>query len=258
MRHAKPFAVGLNCALGAELMRPYIAELARVADTLVSAYPNAGLPNAMGEYDETPDDMAGLLDEWAERWHRQHRGRLLRHHAGPHPRHRRRGREVRQAAPRAARSAAQDAPVGAGAVRAWREVEVTNARARFHQSSASGPTSPGSAKFRKLIEADDYPAALEVARQQVEAGARCIDVNMDEGLLDSEAAMVDLPQPDRRRAGHRARAGDDRLIQMGGDRGRAEMRAGQGDRQLDLHEGRRGAVPRAGQEGAAAMARPWW
>ena len=66
VKHAKPFAVGLNCALGAELMRPHIAELARVADTLVSAYPNAGLPNAMGEYDETPDQTGHALHEWAE------------------------------------------------------------------------------------------------------------------------------------------------------------------------------------------------
>jgi 5-methyltetrahydrofolate--homocysteine methyltransferase len=66
VKHAKPFAVGLNCALGAELMRPHIAELARVADTLVSAYPNAGLPNAMGEYDETPDETGHMLHDWAE------------------------------------------------------------------------------------------------------------------------------------------------------------------------------------------------
>ncbi len=65
IRHARPFAVGLNCALGADLMRPHIAELARIADTLVAAYPNAGLPNAMGEYDETPDDTARMLGEWA-------------------------------------------------------------------------------------------------------------------------------------------------------------------------------------------------
>jgi 5-methyltetrahydrofolate--homocysteine methyltransferase len=66
VRHAKPFAVGLNCALGAELMRPHIAELSRIADTLVSAYPNAGLPNAMGEYDETPDQTGHMLHDWAE------------------------------------------------------------------------------------------------------------------------------------------------------------------------------------------------
>jgi 5-methyltetrahydrofolate--homocysteine methyltransferase len=66
VRHAKPFAIGLNCALGADLMRPHIAELARIADTLVAAYPNAGLPNAMGEYDEGPDETACFLEEWAK------------------------------------------------------------------------------------------------------------------------------------------------------------------------------------------------
>jgi 5-methyltetrahydrofolate--homocysteine methyltransferase len=65
VRHARPFAIGLNCALGADLMRPHIAELARIADTLVAAYPNAGLPNAMGEYDEGPDETACMLEEWA-------------------------------------------------------------------------------------------------------------------------------------------------------------------------------------------------
>jgi 5-methyltetrahydrofolate--homocysteine methyltransferase len=66
IRHARPFAVGLNCALGADLMRPHIAELSRIADTLVAAYPNAGLPNAFGEYDETPGETADMLTEWAE------------------------------------------------------------------------------------------------------------------------------------------------------------------------------------------------
>ena len=79
----------------------------------------------------------------------------------------------------------------------------------------------GSARFRKLIEANDYAAALEVARQQVESGANMLDVNMDEGMLDSEKAMMHLPQPDRRRARHLARADHDRLLEMVGDRGRA-------------------------------------
>ena len=114
----------------------------------------------------------------------------------------------------------------------------------------------GSAKFRKLIAAGDYAAALDVAREQVANGAQIIDVNMDEGLLDSEKAMVDVPQPDRRRARHRPRAGDDRLLEVGGDRGRPEVRAGQGDRQLDLDEGRRGGVPRAGPKLCRATAPP--
>ena len=84
--HAKPFSVGINCALGARDMRPYLAELARIADCYVSCYPNAGLPNAFGEYDEQPADTGGYLREFADERLRQHRRRLLRHDAGPHPR----------------------------------------------------------------------------------------------------------------------------------------------------------------------------
>jgi 5-methyltetrahydrofolate--homocysteine methyltransferase len=93
--------------------------------------------------------------------------------------------------------------------------------------SASAPTSPARRSFRKLIEAGDYTAALDVAREQVENGAQIIDVNMDEGLLDSEAGDGDVPQPDRRRARHRPRAGHDRQLEVERDRGRPEVRAGQ-------------------------------
>ncbi len=92
IRHARPLAVGLNCALGARDMRPYVAELSRLADSFVSVYPNAGLPNAFGEYDETPDQTAAVLAEFAERRLPQPRRRVLRHHARPHRGHRRRGR----------------------------------------------------------------------------------------------------------------------------------------------------------------------
>ena len=85
----------------------------------------------------------------------------------------------------------------------------------------------GSRAFAKLILAGDFAGAVEVARQQVATGAQIIDVNMDEAMLDSKAAMVTLPEPDRRRARHRARAGDDRLVEVGGDRGRPQVRAGQ-------------------------------
>ena len=86
----------------------------------------------------------------------------------------------------------------------------------------------GSRAFAKLILAGDFAGAVEVARQQVATGAQIIDVNMDEAMLDSKAAMVALPESDRLRARHRARAGDDRLVEVGGDRGRAQVRAGQG------------------------------
>ena len=108
----------------------------------------------------------------------------------------------------------------------------------------------GSAKFRKLITAGDYEAALDIARGQVENGAQIIDINMDEGLIDSEKAMTRFLNLIAGRARHRARAGDDRLLQMERDRGRPEMRAGQADRQFDQPEGRRGGLHRARREGA--------
>ena len=103
----------------------------------------------------------------------------------------------------------------------------------------------GSAKFRKLITAGDYATALLIAREQVENGAQVIDVNMDEGLLDVRTGDGDVPQPDRGRAGHRPRAGDDRFLEVVGDRGRPEMPAGQVGGQLHLAEGRRGGLHRA-------------
>ena len=114
----------------------------------------------------------------------------------------------------------------------------------------------GSAKFRKLIAANDYEAALEVARTQVENGAQIIDINMDEGLIDSEAAMRRFLCLIAGRARHRARAGDDRLLQMERDRGRPQMRAGQVDRQFDQPEGRRRGVHRARARRCCATARP--
>ena len=94
MQHLKPFSVGLNCSFGAEQLRPSVADMAAVADTLISVYPNAGLPNEMGEYDESPEYMAGLLEEWAQGRAHQYRRRLLRHDAGPYPRHRRGRRQI--------------------------------------------------------------------------------------------------------------------------------------------------------------------
>ena len=113
--------------------------------------------------------------------------------------------------------------------------------------SANAPTSPGSRAFAKLILAGDFTGAVEVARAAGANGAQIIDVNMDEAMLDSKAAMVKLPEPHRLRARHRACAGDDRLVQMGSDRGGLEVRAGQAHRQFDFAEGRRRAVPAPGE-----------
>ncbi len=115
----------------------------------------------------------------------------------------------------------------------------------------------GSAVFKKLILNNEYDKALDVARQQVENGAQMIDVNMDEAMLDGEKAMTHVPEPDRLRAGHLARAGHDRLLEVDRDRGRPEVHAGQAGGELHQPQGRRGKIHRAGARCAAATARPW-
>jgi 5-methyltetrahydrofolate--homocysteine methyltransferase len=180
VRHIKPFMIGLNCALGASELRPYIAELARVADTRVSAYPNAGLPNEFGEYDETAEEMAAVVGEFAQ----SGLVNMVGGCCGTRPEHiRALGKAVSDCAPRT--------------------VPELQARCRLSglEPFNIGPDDlfvnvgercnvTGSAIFRRLIEADDYSAAVAVARQQVDNGAQVIDVNMDEGMLDSEKAMV--------------------------------------------------------------------
>ena len=181
VRHAAPFSIGLNCALGAKEMRAHIAELARIADTLVCAYPNAGLPNEFGRYDESPASMAALLGEFAAAG----LVNIVGGCCGTTPDH------IRAIA---ARRRGQDAPrqfpavapllrlSGLEAFTLTPEIPFVNVGERTNVT--------GSARFRKLITAGDYAAALAVARDQVENGAQIIDVNMDEGLLDSEKAMT--------------------------------------------------------------------
>ncbi|MDJ0792788.1 MAG: methionine synthase [Woeseiaceae bacterium] len=180
VRHIKPFMIGLNCALGAGELRPYIAELSRVADTRVSAYPNAGLPNEFGEYDETPEEMAEVVGEFAS----SGLVNLIGGCCGTRPEHiRALGEVVEGVAPREV----PDVPVrcrlsGLEPFNIGPEDLFVNVGERCNVT--------GSAIFRRLIEADDYTAAVNVARQQVDNGAQVIDVNMDEGMLDSEKAMV--------------------------------------------------------------------
>ena len=180
VRHVKPFMVGLNCALGAGELRPYIAELSRVADTRVSAYPNAGLPNEFGEYDESPEDMAAVIGEFAD----SGLVNMVGGCCGTTPEHiRALGQAVADAAPRPV----PELPVrcrlsGLEPCNIGPDDLFVNVGERCNVT--------GSAIFRRLIEADDYAAAVAVARQQVDNGAQIIDVNMDEGMLDSEKAMV--------------------------------------------------------------------
>jgi 5-methyltetrahydrofolate--homocysteine methyltransferase len=179
VRHARPFAVGLNCALGGKDMRPYIAELSRLADCRVSCYPNAGLPNAFGEYDERPDETAAILRGFAE----DGLVNLVGGCCGTSPDHIADiAKAVEGVTPRVP---APHTPVmrlsGLEPLTITPEIGFVNVGERTNVT--------GSAAFRKLIKEGDYTAALAVARQQVEAGAQIIDVNMDEGMLDGVAAM---------------------------------------------------------------------
>jgi 5-methyltetrahydrofolate--homocysteine methyltransferase len=180
VRHVRPIAVGLNCALGAKQLRPHVEELSRIADCYVSAYPNAGLPNAFGEYDEQASETAAQLREWAESGivnivggccgtTPEHIAHIAKAVAGLPPR-------VPPAVPPRCRLS------GLEALNIEPEMLFVNIGERTNVT--------GSARFRKLIEAGDYVEALAVARDQVAAGAQLIDVNMDEGMLDSQAVMV--------------------------------------------------------------------
>ena len=178
--HARPLSVGLNCALGVEQLRGHVSELARVASTCVSAHPNAGLPNELGGYDESPEFMARHLGEWAEAGLLNIVGGCC----GTTPEHIAAIAEA--VAGKAPRVPPQPSPYlclsGLEPVVVTPESNFVNIGERTNVT--------GSARFKKLILNGDYETALDVARDQVENGAQIIDVNMDEGLLDGEEAMA--------------------------------------------------------------------
>ena len=182
VRHAQPLTVGLNCALGASAMRPHLAELSGVAETLICAYPNAGLPNEMGEYDETPEQMAAQVAEFA----RDGLVNIVGGCCGSTYDHIRAiAKAVEGFAPRALPTPAPLMRLsGLEPFVLTPEIPFVNVGERTNVT--------GSARFRKLITNGDYAAALDVARQQVENGAQIIDVNMDEGLIDSKQAMIEF------------------------------------------------------------------
>ena len=179
VRHAEPLAVGLNCALGAREMRPYVAELSRIAGCFVSAYPNAGLPNAFGEYDEAPAETAGVLAEFADAGFLNVVGGCC----GTTPAH-----IAAIAATMESRRPRRPAEV-APALRLSGLEPLHIDEASLFVNVGERTNITGSARFRNLIRASDYDTALSVAKQQVEAGAQVIDVNMDEGMIDGVAAM---------------------------------------------------------------------
>ncbi|NHN54825.1 methionine synthase [Calidifontibacter sp. DB0510] len=179
VRHARPIAIGLNCALGAADMRPYVAELARVADTFVSVYPNAGLPNAFGEYDETAAEMAAIVGDFAK----DGLVNIIGGCCGTTPEHiAALAATVEGVAPRTPAE-----PEPALRLSGLEPLNVTADSLFVNVGERTNIT--GSARFRKLIKEGDYPTALNVARQQVEAGAQVIDINMDEGMIDGVEAM---------------------------------------------------------------------
>ena len=182
VRHARPFSVGLNCALGASAMREHLAEIANVADTLVCAYPNAGLPNAFGQYDESPEAMAAQIGSFAA----DRIVNIVGGCCGSTPDHIRAIAEaVRGFKPR---EAPKIAPLmrlsGLEPFTLTADIPFVNIGERTNVT--------GSARFRKLVTAGDYAGGLAVARDQVANGAQIIDVNMDEGLIDSKAVMVEF------------------------------------------------------------------
>ncbi len=180
VRHANPFAIGLNCALGAKELRPYVADLAGACDTLVSAHPNAGLPNEFGGYDESPETMAVMIEEFA----RSGLVNIVGGCCGTKPEHIKAfGEAVAGIVPRKIPQKPRYMRLsGLEPFTLTPDLNFINVGERTNIT--------GSAKFRKLIAANDYEAALDIARNQVENGAQVIDINMDEGMIDSEAAMT--------------------------------------------------------------------
>jgi 5-methyltetrahydrofolate--homocysteine methyltransferase len=180
LRHARPVSIGLNCALGAKQLRQYVEELAGIADIRVSAHPNAGLPNEFGEYDETPEQIAAELGDWAANGFLNIVGgccgttpdhiRAIVKAVSQHP-----PRQIPDIEKKCRLSGLEPCNIG-------RDSLFVNVGERTNVT--------GSARFKRLIMEGDYETALDVARQQVENGAQIIDINMDEGMLDAEAAMV--------------------------------------------------------------------
>lgn len=179
VRHADPLVISLNCALGPKELRPYIERLSNNADCYVAAYPNAGLPNAFGGYDETPDEMIAEMAEWADSGFVN----LVGGCCGTTPDHIRAFSDAMKNKPPRKITDIKTACRLSGL-----EPFVVDDTSLF-VNVGERTNVTGSAKFRKLIKAGDYEAALSVAREQVEGGAQIIDVNMDEGLIDSVSAM---------------------------------------------------------------------
>ena len=179
LRHAKPLLIGLNCALGAEELRPYIAELSAVAETYVSAHPNAGLPNEFGEYDQTAEEMAMIVQEFGESGFLN----LVGGCCGTTPEHV--SALVKALGPLDPRVPSK--PAGACRLSGLEPFSIDDSALFVNVGERCNVT--GSAKFKRFIVEEQYDAAVSVAREQVANGAQIIDINMDEAMLDAMAVM---------------------------------------------------------------------
>ncbi|MGB0958377.1 MAG: dihydropteroate synthase, partial [Litorivicinus sp.] len=180
IRHANPISVGLNCALGAAELRPWLQELHKTCEFPISAHPNAGLPNQFGEYDQSAAEMVDIVSEFADAgWLN-----IIGGCCGTTPTH------IQGLVERLRGTTPRPPTQRPPALRLSGLEPMTHGEGDLFINVGERTNVTGSARFRKLIQADDYDTALEVALQQVESGAQIIDINMDEGMLDAEAAMV--------------------------------------------------------------------
>lgn len=180
LAHANPFSIGLNCALGAKELRQYVQELSRVAGTFVSAHPNAGLPNEFGEYDQTPEEMVAIVEEFAASGLLN----IIGGCCGTTPAH------IKAIADAVAKHAPRAIPTIAPACRLSGLEPFNIDQNSLFVNVGERCNVTGSAKFKRLIVEEDYATAIEVALEQVQSGAQIIDINMDEGMLDAVKAMT--------------------------------------------------------------------
>jgi 5-methyltetrahydrofolate--homocysteine methyltransferase len=182
IKYSKPFSVGLNCALGAAQMRSHIIELSGIADTLISAYPNAGLPNELGEYDEMPHETANIIEEFAK----EGALNIVGGCCGTSPEHIKHIADITgNIKPRMYK--AEKPILRLSGLEAFNKEENINFINIGERTNVTG-----SIKFKKLIQDGNYEQAVKVAKEQIENGAQIIDINMDEGLLNSEEIMVEF------------------------------------------------------------------
>ncbi len=180
LRHARPLTIGLNCALGPDQLRQYVEEMSRISEFRISAHPNAGLPNELGEYDLDAEHMAGYLSEWAESGFLNIVGGCC----GTTPTH------IKAIAESVADKTPRALPEKEPACRLAGLEPCNILPGSLFVNVGERTNVTGSARFKRLIKEGEYEQALDVARQQVENGAQVIDINMDEGMLDSKEAMV--------------------------------------------------------------------